>query len=768
MATLTDTVLERGTGGPALPVRPLVVSPARTRRRIHTDRWASRLVIVGGIVIIAAILAILVVIAAEVYPLFKMPTATLVRSHPAPDPASVWQLAGNEGFGVEEYQEIVFGVDRRGVLHVTNLNAGRPLPSVPVPGLGGAEITAIAHGGRSRYTLGTSDGRLIPLEMKFAVQYGAGGRTVTPEPTFGDPATLDPEGQRPIRSLTFGVPDSGPILVGQVGPTALVVLTTVERKALVGPTTREQSRHALNLEIEGEVTRVVLDGRGEDLFIGTSRGEVVRYDLRDPGNPTGIEVTDVTGDRGAAVTALGFLLGDRTLVVGDEAGGVSTWQVVPPPGGGERRLTRVYEFERHQGATVAISPSRREKGFVTAARSGEVHLHYGTSGQTLLSWKAAEGTLRGVAMAPKADGILTLDDRGAVAQWWLDNRHPEITWRTLFGKVWYEGYSRPDYVWQSTGGTDDFEAKFSLTPLIYGTLKGTFYALLIAVPLALLAAVYVSEFMHPDLKAYVKPVVEVMAALPSVVLGFLAGLWLAPMIEQIVPGLFLIPLVLPAVIVLALLAWRGLPIGIRGRVRAGSEVFLLVPVVIVSVWLALALGNLVNATLLGGNYHGWLLSALGLTYDQRNSLVVGIAMGFAVIPIIFTIAEDSLANVPGHLRAGSLALGANRWQTALRIVLPTASPGIFSAIMIGFGRAVGETMIVLMATGNTPVMDWSIFNGFRALSANIAVELPEAPVQGTLFRVLFLAALLLFCLTFVLNTVAELVRLRLRRKYRYL
>jgi phosphate transport system permease protein len=197
-------------------------------------------------------------------------------------------------------------------------------------------------------------------------------------------------------------------------------------------------------------------------------------------------------------------------------------------------------------------------------------------------------------------------------------------------------------------------------------------------------------------------------------------------------------------------------------------VFLLLPVVVVGVWLAMVLGGRIEAVLLDGNYRGWLFSALGLTYDQRNSLVVGIAMGVAVIPIIFTIAEDSLANVPGHLRAGSLALGATRWQTALRIVLPTASPGIFSAIMIGFGRAVGETMIVLMATGNTPVMDWSIFNGFRALSANIAVELPEAPEQGTLYRVLFLAAFLLFCLTFVVNTVAELVRLKLRKKYRYL
>jgi phosphate transport system permease protein len=171
---------------------------------------------------------------------------------------------------------------------------------------------------------------------------------------------------------------------------------------------------------------------------------------------------------------------------------------------------------------------------------------------------------------------------------------------------------------------------------------------------------------------------------------------------------------------------------------------------------------------MGDDYRAWILKTFGLTYDQRNSLVVGFAMGFAVIPIIFTIAEDSLSNVPPHLSAGSLALGATRWQTAIGVILPTASPGIFSAIMIGFGRAVGETMIVLMATGNTPVKDWSPFNGFRALSANIAVELPEAPHASTHYRVLFLAALLLFVMTFVVNTAAEVVRLRLRKKFQYL
>ncbi|HOI16472.1 MAG TPA: ABC transporter permease subunit, partial [Geobacteraceae bacterium] len=137
----------------------------------------------------------------------------------------------------------------------------------------------------------------------------------------------------------------------------------------------------------------------------------------------------------------------------------------------------------------------------------------------------------------------------------------------------------------------------------------------------------------------------------------------------------------------------------------------------------------------------------------------------AVVPIIFTIAEDALSNVPKNLAAASLAIGASRWQTAWRVVLPSALPGIFSAVMIGFGRAVGETMIILMATGNTPIMDWSIFNGFRSLSANIAVEIPEAPVFGTLYRVLFLSAVLLFLFTFFINTAAEVLRQRFRKKY---
>jgi phosphate transport system permease protein len=745
----------------ALRGRPLVVSRARTARRILLDRWASRLVVLGGIVIIASILAILFVILAEVWPLFRPPSAERLGAVVA----GAVPVAG-DALGVDEYREIAFAITSDGAVQFTPLRVAGTYPPVTVADLRAARVTAAAEVGRGQHLLGTSDGRLVAASVSFGVEFKEGQRVLEPRAAFGPWAVVDAEGGRAVLRLAGATTGDGPIVVAQLGPRDLVVQSVVEKKALIGAPRREESLRTLRVEADGDVTALALDGRGDDLFAGTSRGEVIRYDLRYRDTPRRAEAV-AAGTSGAPISLLKFLNGDRTLVIGTAAGTVTTWQLVTPPTGGEVRVTSINEFAPHGAAVVAGSPSRRDKGFVTADAGGGVHLNYGTSGATLLRLPQTGG-LRNVVFAPKADGLVTVDERGGLAHWAVRNPHPEVTLGTLFGRVWYEGYARPEYVWQSTGGTDDFEAKFSLTPLVYGTLKGTVYALLFAVPLALLAALYVSEFMHPSVKAYVKPVVEIMAALPSVVLGFLAGLWLAPLVERVVPGLFLMPLVETVCILAALLLWRAVPLAVRRRLRTGLEVFLLVPVVLVGAWLAFALGGLVESRLLAGDYRGWMLAALGLTYDQRNSLVVGLAMGFAVVPIIFTIAEDSLANVPQHLRAGSLALGATLWQTALRIVLPTGSPGIFSAIMIGFGRAVGETMIVLMATGNTPVMDGSIFSGFRALSANIAVELPEAPEGGTLFRVLFLAAFLLFCLTFAVNTLAELVRLRLRRRYRYL
>jgi phosphate transport system permease protein len=223
--------------------------------------------------------------------------------------------------------------------------------------------------------------------------------------------------------------------------------------------------------------------------------------------------------------------------------------------------------------------------------------------------------------------------------------------------------------------------------------------------------------------------------------------------------------VVPVSVAVTAILWQYLPAAFIRGLRPGMESFILIPVIIGTAWTCLAMNQPIESFLFGADYKVWFATHWGLRYDQRNALVVGFAMGFAIVPIIFSISEEALSNVPRHLIAGSLALGATRWQTLVKLMLVSASPGIFSAMMIGFGRAIGETMIVLMATGNTPIMDWSLFNGFRTLSANIAVEIPEAPHGGTLYRILFLAAVLLFIFTFLINTVAEIIRQRLRTKY---
>jgi phosphate transport system permease protein len=719
------------------------------------DLLARVLVTMGGMLIVLSILAILGVIAAEGLPLFRPPSAVPAAAARPPGVPPPLALA------VDEYLEVGMVASREG-LDFFRYKDGAP---IPVPGAKPARALSSASRIRDgRLVLGTADGRLLAAEIAFPARFEEGVRQVGVALQMEPSLDLGLEG-RAVGPVAHGNSDAGPVLAAVTGDREVTLVTQRRRKSLVGPAKTETALRRLSVLGEGSITALEMDGRAEDLFVGTSLGMLVRVDLREAEPRPALPLL-ASSRAGAPVTALGFLLGDRSLVVGDADGGISTWQVLRSEEG-EPYLARIFAFGRHGAPVTALAASHRDKGFASADAEGGVKIHYGTTGRTQMEQTLGEKAAA-LAYAPKGNRLLAIGSSGKAAAWDLRNPHPEATLQSLFGRLPYEGYKEPAFVWQSTGGTDDFEAKLSLTPLIYGTLKGTFYALLIAVPLALLAALYVSQFMHPSLKGTVKPVIEVMAALPSVVLGFVGGLWLAPRVEKVVPGLVLAPAVVVLAILGALAAWRMAPKGWRSRLKAGTEVFLLIPVVLAGVAIAFATGAWIESAFLGGDYRGWLRQVLGMGFDQRNSIVVGVAMGFAVIPIIFTIAEDSLSNVPGHLSAGSLALGATRWQTAVRVILPTASPGIFSAVMIGFGRAVGETMIVLMATGNTPVMDASPFSGFRALSANIAVELPEAPEGGTLYRVLFLAAFLLFLMTFAVNTAAELVRLRLRRRYQNL
>ncbi len=456
--------------------------------------------------------------------------------------------------------------------------------------------------------------------------------------------------------------------------------------------------------------------------------------------------------------------GQTATVPDDEIGhrlaGISTAHLEPAPS----VMTVIRRLPGMEGTPTSIAPSPRRRGFLVADDTGHIALYHATSGRLLFNEIFADRPIHSVTMAPKANGLVAAT-RQDVIRVTIDNPHPETSLRTLFMPVWYEGYARPRLVWQSTGGSDAFEPKFSVIPLIFGTIKATFYAMMISIPLALLAALYVSQLGPRWFRSVVKPTVELMAAVPSVVVGFLAALWLAPRLEQALLGAIAGAVSLPVAVLLSLGLWRIIPASTRRRLDGAAE--LLVPLFGAAVVLGLVAVAIqpLERSLFGGDFSRWLFTTAGFRYDQRNSLVVGIALGFAVIPVIFTIAEDAFSAVPRALVNASRALGATRWQTARSLVAPAAGAGVFSAIVLGLGRAVGETMIVLMAAGNTPLLDLSPFNGMRTMSAAIAVEIPEAPVGGTLFRVLFLTGFLLFAFTFVLTTVADQIGRLMRRKY---
>jgi phosphate transport system permease protein len=741
----------------ALRIRDrIVAASAKVGRVKRVDRVARGFIVAGGIAIIISVLFIFLFIASETLPLFRSARASWLTTLSLGDTAHSSAGGAALALGVDEYQKYFFQVlpDSRIVFY--RGTDGAPHREFPIAGLEGARLTTASRSlTGDLIAAGTEDGRVALLQVRFRPQFD--GQVLSDleiEVRDRGVVTVDAEG-RAVRDVSYRESPSGErTLAALMGDSEIVLARFAEEGTPV--LERLPAR-------EDRVTHVRLGGNSE-LVAATATGRLQHWDIAgEPPFPSEtIKVSDVD------ITALEYGLGGNTVILGDRNGALSAWFRARPNPDASLELVKAHEFESQRSPIVSIGSSTRERSFVTGGADGSVFLRQLTSERTLLRFEG-KGPSHAVASAiltPRADGILVRREAGSLDRYLLENPHPEFSWRAVLGKVWYEGYSEPEYVWQSTGGTDDFEPKLSLIPLVFGTIKATFYALIFAVPLSVMAALYTSQFVHPRIRARVKPTVEIMAALPSVVIGFIAGLWLSSRVEAAVVPVLMMVFVLPLFGSAGVLFWERLPQPLLNRLRPGMEVLVIVPLLLLGGAVAFWLGSTVETLAFGGDFKGWLASSLGLVYDQRNSLVVGMAMGFAVIPIIFTISEDAFSSVPQHLTAASLALGASRWQTATRVVLPTASPGIFSATMVGFGRAVGETMIVLMATGNTPLLDWSPFNGMRTLSANTAVEIPEAPYGGTLYRILFLSAGVLFLMTFFVNTIAELVRQRLREKYK--
>jgi phosphate transport system permease protein len=753
----------------AAPEARFTVSPLT----LAVDRWMGRLIRFGGVGVVLAVFGMLAFLIFQVFPLFVGAKVS---------PASALTVPADAvAFGEDEYGELPFVVRRDGSILCVRAADGAKVMEW-APSLGERRVSSVRTYPRTGLVfLGLSDGSVQEVRIVYRSTFDdAGKRTVEPVVTALEPVAIGRSGLPCLDVWNAKGPQSRLMLVRQedAGKPLLTAVRLTERKGLGGRGKVTVSPPFVVAADAASVEQVLLPSTAESMIVVGRSGEVRTY--ADDGATFSFLQSFVPFKDSAdpSVASAGLIFGNVSVVFVDKAGAQQVWSMYPqlqPDGKSLRRWGKIHDGEKLPGAGQGIYAAESNKCYLAVA-GGRLQLTNMTTGTVRWDGEAPSGALRQVAFAGNYDRFTALSADGKLHRWNVVDHHPESSWKTFFGKIWYEGATGPAYSWQSSAGSDEFEPKYSLVPLFYGTVKGTFYALLFALPIALTAAVYVSQFLRPEYRQVVKPVMEVMASLPSVVLGFLAGLWLAPLVDPRLVSLFCAIGILAPAALFAGFLWSVLPQPVRRQVRPGMEFLWLLPFLAFCAWAAWQAGPAIESLCFTvkdsatgvpvADFREWWRQTTGETYDSRNSLVVGFVMGFAVIPIVFTIAEDALSNVPNSLVSGSLALGASRWQTVWSVVVPTAISGIVSAVMIGFGRAIGETMIVVMATGNTAVMDTNPFSGMRTLSANIAVELPEAAAGHTHYRALFLGACCLFLLTFVINTLAEVLRQRLRERYK--
>ena len=733
------------------------------RWRLFKDATARYGVVVGGLGVIFAIALIFFYLLYVVYPLFISATAQSVNQYEVPELASGKTLL----LGIEEQNEVAARFTDSGQVIFFAVATGKIILKETIKIPEGSRIVSFSQGSpisEGALIYGLSDGKAVIVKYQYKITYPNNIRLITPLLTYpmGETPLVINETGEALEKIAVTLADNASTIVSKTANK--IHITHFEKeKSLFSEEGAMTRTDALIEYSAAEVNDILIDKKEKNLYLLSTNGQLALFNISNKSAPKLTQEQTIIG-LGQKITSVSFLTADLSLLIGDSSGLVSQWSKVRGKSNGFT-MQKIRVFKVSDKAVVSINAEQRRKGFMTVDADGTLGVYHSTSEREMIKEQGDGSGAIASAISPRANAVIVQSGNNKISFWQVDNEHPEVSLRSIWQEVWYESYPKPDYIWQSSSANSDFEPKYSLTPLVFGTLKAAFYAMLVAMPLALMGAIYTAYFMTPRMRQYVKPSIELMGALPTVILGFLAGLWLAPIIEEYLAGLFALLMLVPLSVMLFAYAWQYLPRSIKQSIPDGWESAILVPVIILSAWFAFRVSIPLESFLFHGTLRDWFKTEFGIGYDQRNALVVGIAMGFAVIPTIFSIAEDAIFSVPKHLTVGSLALGATPWQTMIKVVLLTASPGIFSAVMIGLGRAVGETMIVLMATGNTPVMDLSVFQGLRTLAANIAVEMPESAVDSTHYRVLFLAALVLFMFTFVFNTLAEIIRQRLREKY---
>lgn len=870
----------------------------RVHRRDHSRRagvyWADRVaravITIGGIGTIIVVLLVVLVLLGNVLPLFRGSrvelsstvalSTNLLQSNAqdsSQDPSSTAVLA----FGSDEYSELVWLVRPDQSLDVYSLGEGKHLQHIAPPGASQQNASQRAtvakmDDSNGSVLLGLQDGSVRPI--LFSVDIGFASRSeldselaetidksdglpVLQEETvyratseglirkvrFAGAEYLEPipTHDKPIEKIDWVFKADGSLMASSQNGTWA---STSADELAVGQYQRQsgglgkpkQSVEIFRSKISASIAGLMISGLGDSIQCIDRQGVVSRW-VPEAQTLKQIENYQTLTGQLSSLSAIEPLLGRSTMILGNQGGQVEAVSLTTSDAG--RELRSIHRIACSDAAIRSISASPTQRLIAVADKMGSLKVIHVTSERTVAQIDSLDLAENDQLRFSKSGRELLICSSDSVRRLTVDCEYPEASLASFFRPLWYEGYHEPNYVWQSSTGSNEGEAKFSLIPLVFGTLKATFYSMLIAAPIAILAAIFGSEFLSNSWRVRFKPLIELMASVPSVVLGFIGAMVLAPIMRD---SLFWILLSVALTLFLFLLAahlWmliptqRSIPLRkfrlplmftipplalyLSGWIAAPLEswifgstmqtwlsdpqmsswpgwfLLMILPSILVSLWLlsgplASTLDWLSKRTGLQGS-GAWqlilfigacalVLSLSGLTaslwsglnfdsrrgllgtYQERNALLVGSILGFAIIPLIYTLADDALQSVPQHLRSASLGCGATVWQTTIRVVVPTAMSGLFSALMIGFGRAIGETMVVLMAAGNTPLIDWNPFNGYRTLSATLATELPEAARGSTHYHTLFLAALLLFLFTLVANTLAEWVRMKFRKR----
>jgi phosphate transport system permease protein len=739
-------------------------------KRQLKNSLAHWFITLGGISVLFTLVLIFLYLLYVVKPIFEaaeVEPGISISTYTATDALSQ-ETSKVLSIGLDELKQLAYQIDQQGIISFYQIakshyrEIGVKVLSKPLLAPGNT-LQKVINAGTENKLLLDKQGMVTLVAPKFSATYANDIRDISAGLAYplGEAViAIDEQGQG-VSELAFAMDDEKAVFVALTQDNRLIKTTLVAEDDFNYDSAYEIFYQEIALN-QTQVNDILISPDLAMAFV-RSGNHITVYDL-DNEDEVPLKGEIIPSDSAKYnITSMALLSGGSSILVGNSAGQVSQWFEVATENG--RLFKEIRSFSASESQSVShIYTEQYRKSFYTLTQSGDMGIFYTTSNAKLWQGKLADKLPDVVALAPRADALL-ISLNQQLQLFTLKNEHPEVTWKALWQEVWYEGYAQPDYIWQSSSGSDDFEAKFSLVPISFGTIKAAFYAMLFALPIALTAAIYTAYFMTPGLRKKVKPTIELMEALPTVILGFLAGLWLAPLIEDYLPAVFLLVLFLPLATLVTAFVWHQLPREGKAKIPETWAPLLLIPVLLMAGYAAFSLSPVLEIHFFEGDIRQYITNNMGIDFDQRNALVVGIAMGFAVIPTIFSMAEDAIFSVPRHLTSGSLALGATQWQTLIKVVLLTASPGIFSAVMMGLGRAVGETMIVLMATGNTPILDWSIFQGMRTLAANIAVEMPESEVGSSHYRILFLAAFVLFVFTFIFNTLAEFIRQRLREKY---